>query len=251
MFLRAQELHEKKDIDKDISKTTNKTTTTISHKTDKPKLLLICDDVITAKQVRKLTDMNLNITISFLPPTKFHKMSAKIAKNVPNHMVHYPLEAFNYKHPEQNTLKVDDSFETINQTTKKLMRLYPNTKYLNNHTGSKFTSSDIAMDRLMRSFKENNLTFLDSKTSGKTVGKKYAKKYGVNFMIRDIFLDNIIEPDYIRAQLKKAVKIAIKNGKAIAIFHPHNISIKSIKNSKDILKDVDVIYIKDYDIQNR
>ena len=60
---------------------------------------------------------------------------------------------------------------------------------------------------------------------------------------RNIFLDNKEDSEYIKNQLKKAVKIARKRGYAIAIGHPHKITLTTLKNAKNILKNVQVVYI--------
>ncbi len=214
-------------------------------KTTEPILALICDDVVTQRQINAIKNMDLNITMSFLPPTKRHKNSAKIAKTVANYMVHYPLESLKRRVEEEGTLLVNDSYKTIHNRTKQLKAWYPGTNITNNHTGSRFTADHQAMDRLMRSLKKFNYVFLDSKTIGQTVAYKYASKHGVTLLQRDVFLDNILNKRYIRKQLKIVVAKARKNGRAIAIFHPHNISIQTIKNSKDMLKGIKLVYIKD------
>ncbi|RLA75636.1 MAG: divergent polysaccharide deacetylase family protein [Epsilonproteobacteria bacterium] len=223
---------------------TKKQNTNIIKKT-KPMLVLICDDVVTSSQINKINTIKENITISFLPPTSGHKNSAKIATSVSNYMVHYPMEAIGRKVEEENTIRIDDSYNTILKRTKQLKAWYPNANITNNHTGSLFTKDGQAMDRLMRSLKELNYIFLDSKTVGQTVAKKYADKHGVRLLQRDVFLDNIQNRQYIRKQLKIAVSVAKRKGKAIAIFHPHKLSVQTIKTSKDILKGVNIVYIKE------
>lgn len=216
-----------------------------STKQTRPIVALICDDVVTQRQIDKLKATGLAITISFLPPTYRHKNSAKIAKGVANYMVHYPLEALKRRVEEEGTLMVNDSYETMLTRTKQLKAWYPGTNITNNHTGSRFTADHQAMDRFMRSLKKLNYIFLDSRTIGQTVAKKYAQKHGVKLLQRDLFLDNIQNRKYIRKQLKILVAKAHRNGRAIAIFHPHNISIQTIKTSKDILNRVKLVYIKD------
>jgi len=214
-------------------------------KQTEPTIALICDDVVTQRQIDKLKATKLPITISFLPPTFRHKNSAKIAKGVANYMVHYPLEALKRRVEEEGTLMVDDSYKTMLARTKQLKAWYPGTNITNNHTGSRFTSNEQAMDRFMRSLKKFNYIFLDSRTTGQTVAKKYAQKHGVKLLQRDTFLDNIPTRRYIRKQLKMLVAKARQNGQAIAIFHPFDISIQTIETSKDILKAVKLVYIKD------
>ena len=44
-------------------------------------------------------------------------------------------------------------------------------------------------------------------------------------------------------QLKKAIKAAKKNGMAIAIGHPYGITFKTLKESKHLLKDLELVYV--------
>ncbi len=60
---------------------------------------------------------------------------------------------------------------------------------------------------------------------------------------RNIFLDNNKNKKYIQKQLKKAIKNAKKNGSAIAIGHPYNITFQTLKDSKHLLKDIELVYI--------
>ncbi len=209
----------------------------------KPKLAIVVDDVSFLSHVKTIQNIGYPITMAFLPPTSRHQNSAKIAQGLPYYMIHFPLEARSFKFAEANTLKISDSYETIEQRVQALRLLYPKAKYTNNHTGSKFTSNKQAMDKLMKALKKYNIGFLDSRTTSKSVAKQSAQKYGVNFLSRNIFLDNKQDRSYIRSQLKKAVNIAKKTGEAIAICHPKKITFQTLKNSKDLLKDVELVLV--------
>ena len=60
---------------------------------------------------------------------------------------------------------------------------------------------------------------------------------------RNIFLDNKKDKKYIQKQLKKAIKIAKKNGMAIAIGHPYGITFKTLKESKHLLEGLELVYV--------
>ncbi|MEA3316145.1 MAG: divergent polysaccharide deacetylase family protein, partial [Campylobacterota bacterium] len=210
----------------------------------KPKLIIIIDDVTTQRQIDKIKDIGYPVNMSFLPPIPRHKYSAKITKNLDYYMIHLPLEASSYKNNEDKTLLITDSYETIENRIKELKELYPNAKYINNHTGSKFTGDTESMDKLLRALKKYNLIFVDSRTTAKSVVKDVAKKYGMQVFSRNIFLDNKKDKEYITKQLKRAIKISKKHGSAIAIGHPYSITISTLKDVKDLLKDLDVIYME-------
>jgi uncharacterized protein len=241
---------EKKEIIKKIpvkidekSIITKKDTFTYDKK-DKPKLVILIDDVSTKAQKDKILNIGYTVNMAFLPPTKAHKDSASLAQSLPFHMIHFPMQASSaFKGEEIDTLRVTDSYETIEKRVKQLRAWYPNAIYTNNHTGSVFTENEEAVDKLFRALKKYNFIFVDSRTSAKSVIKKYAKKYDMPYIVRNTFIDN--ERDYksIQTQLKKAIEIAKKQGYAIAIGHPHNITLQVLKESKHLLKDVEPIYM--------
>jgi polysaccharide deacetylase 2 family uncharacterized protein YibQ len=213
-------------------------------KKSKPKIAIVIDDVTTQDQKDKILNMGYKINMAFLPPISGHPNSAKIALNLPFYMIHFPMQASSaFKNEEPNTLKITDSYETIEKRVKQLRDWYPNAIYTNNHTGSVFTENEEAMDKLFRALKRHNFIFVDSRTSNKSVAKKYAKKYDMPYIVRNTFIDNEQKYQYVQNQLKQAIEIAKKNGYSIAIGHPHNVTLQVLKDSKHLLKDVEPIFI--------
>lgn len=239
----AQELVKK--IDKEIAPIISKDEEQKPKTFDpnKPKMAIIIDDVSYKYQVKSILDIGYKVNMSFLPPTPRHDDSAKLAQKLPSYMVHLPLQASSFSHEEKDTLHIGDTLETIDKRIQQIRNWYPQAKYINNHTGSKFTADEKSMDILMQVLKKYDFKFIDSRTTAQTVAQKYAQKYGVEFYSRNIFLDNQLEYEYIQGQLKKAVAIAHKTGFSIAIGHPHEQTIKVLKNSKNLLKNIELIYV--------
>jgi len=210
---------------------------------NKPKLAIIIDDMTTKRQINSVLNIGYIVNMAFLPPTKGHKNSAKIATALDTYMIHLPLQASSSKYEEENTLYIHHSIEKIDKRIKNLKSLYPKAIFINNHTGSKFTSNQVAMDKLFQVLKKYNYTFIDSRTTAKSVAKISSKKYDVKMFSRNIFLDNKKDKSYIQNQLKKAIKSAKRNGMAIAIGHPYGITFKTLKESKHLLKDLDLVYV--------
>ncbi len=232
-------------LKKQKTKPTLKETTSINKKiyTNKPKLVLIIDDVAFGHEVKMIKSIPYKITPSFFPPTKRHPNTPFYAKEFKDYMVHVPMEAINFAHPEPNTLLTSDNYVTIKTKLDLIKKEFPKVKFINNHTGSKFTSNLQSMNYLFIALKSDNLGFVDSKTTPYSKALVVDKIHKIPLYCRDIFLDNVQNPNYIRNQLKKAIKLAKKRGYAIAIGHPHKITLETIKNSKDLLKQVDVITI--------
>ena len=210
----------------------------------KPKLVIIIDDVVSKSQKDKILNIGYPITMAFLPPNGVQKESAIIAQNLPFHMIHFPMQASkNFKNIEIDTLNISDSYEKIEARVKKLRDLYPNTTYTNNHTGSVFTENYEAMDKLFRALKKYNFIFVDSKTTPDSVAKELSIKYQMPYIVRDTFLDNDRSFTAIQNQLKDAIRVAKKQGFAIAIGHPYEVTFKVLKESKHLLNDVEPIFL--------
>ncbi|MFY9101341.1 divergent polysaccharide deacetylase family protein [Aliarcobacter cryaerophilus] len=210
----------------------------------KPKLVIIIDDVVSKSQKDKILNIGYPITMAFLPPNGVQKESAIIAQNLPFHMIHFPMQASkNFKNIEIDTLNISDSYEKIEARVKQLRDLYPNATYTNNHTGSVFTENYEAMDKLFRALKKYNFIFVDSKTTPNSVAKELSIKYQMPYIVRDTFLDNDRSFTAIQNQLKDAIRVAKKQGFAIAIGHPYEVTFKVLKESKHLLNDVEPIFL--------
>jgi len=209
----------------------------------KPKLVIIIDDVSFKGQVNKIKAIPFHVTPSFFPPTNRHPNTAIYAKEFSHYMIHLPLEAIHFNKPEPKTLNINDSYATILNRIKEVKKDFPKAKFINNHTGSTFTANKEAMLKLFRALKTEHLGFVDSKTTPYSKSQIADKTYRIPLYSRNIFLDNEENPEYIRNQLKKAIRIAKKRGYAIAIGHPHSVTLQTLKNSTDLLKNIDVVYI--------
>jgi len=209
----------------------------------KPMLAIIIDDVGTRSQVNAIKSLDLPLTMSFLPPSKARPNSAKLASHEKIYMVHLPLEAQSFSAEEPNTLRITDSQQKISERIREIKGMFPKVLYINNHTGSKFTSNEVAMNRLIFALNTNNISFIDSRTTAETKAPKVLKNFGLNYVARDVFLDHHMDKPYIKKQIKKAIKIAQKHGNAIAIGHPHANTILALSESKELLKNVDLVYI--------
>lgn len=249
---KKKEVKPQKNTEKNIKKDENQAKKQVVIKKEtklfvknKPKLAIIVDDVSFNAHVNSMKKVPYKITPSILPPTKAHPNTPDLAKKFSVYMVHLPLEALSHAHPEPRTLKKGESFQSINEWIKTIKQNFPHATYYNNHTGSKFTSDLKSMDKLFKSFKQNGIKFLDSKTTPNSKASQVAKKYGIKVLYRDVFLDNSFDPKSIKKQLKYAVKVAKQNGYAIAICHPHASTMKVLQNAQEILKDVQMVYVSE------
>ena len=72
--------------------------------------------------------------------------------------------------------------------------------------------------------------FLDSKTSKYSQGANVAAMEGVDYIARDVFLDNDNDHEKILKQFKKTENIARNKGFAVAIGHPKSQTFAALKD---------------------
>ena len=210
------------------------------------KLVIIIDDVATFEHAGMIKSLGLKITPSIFPATKTHPDTPSIARSFEFYMIHLPMQAKHFDSPEIGTLTINESYESMLAKIKKIRKDFPRAVYTNNHTGSRFTSDFNAMDRAYMALVDQGFIFVDSKTIAQTAVAKAAKKHNQPYISRDIFLDDNPSAAAVRRELVAAVNLAKKRGYAIAIGHPKKNTIAVIKESKNnILKDVEVVYLKD------
>lgn len=212
-------------------------------KRPKPKLCIIIDDMATREQVKALKATGLKLTPSFFPPDSTHPKTPILAREFDFFMVHLPLSAQHYANEELQTLYTSDTYEYILAEIARIKRSFSGLKFINNHTGSLFTSDTQAMRRLFRALQKHELVFVDSVTTSATKGAFVAKEFNQKPIKRDIFLDNDDKTPAIKDKIKEAVQIAHKNGFAIAIAHPKKNTFKALTQSKDLLQSVELVYL--------
>ncbi|MBI5206440.1 MAG: divergent polysaccharide deacetylase family protein [Candidatus Firestonebacteria bacterium] len=175
-------------------------------------------------KVRRFFDISAPITLAILPQLPFSRSIAldAIEKNF-EIMLHFPMEAFPDDYKENKTgpgaILESMSEEKIREILEENLISVPNVKGVNNHMGSKITSNENIMRIFLNMLKEKKLYFIDSLVTSESVSKKIGKKVGIKINTRDIFLDNIDEPQYIKEQINKLVNIALTHGSAIGIGH--------------------------------
>lgn len=206
------------------------------------KLAIIIDDVGTGEQAQKLIALPVRVTPSIFPPEYQRKDTRSLARGFEHYAIHLPMEASSAKN-NSATLRASDNYEKLNGVIAKLRADFPNAKFINNHTGSKFTADERAMQNLLRAMNEHGFLFIDSRTSPATKAKAAMKGLGMRYVHRDVFLDNQNSVAAVRKKLREAVTLAKKQGYAIAIGHPKSSTLRALANSADILGEVDLVYL--------
>ncbi|STQ85827.1 Divergent polysaccharide deacetylase [Helicobacter muridarum] len=118
-------------INKHLNKNTSK----------KPKLAIIIDDLAMPKDIEAFKVLDLKLNLSLFPQHVFSRHNSKMAKELEFYMIHLPLEANEFKQKGVRVINTGDSIEVIESYIKEIKQDFPNLRYINNHTGNRYTSS--------------------------------------------------------------------------------------------------------------
>lgn len=209
--------------------------------TDVKYVAIVIDDMgVSAKHTRDMISIKAPLTSSFLTYGNNLKEFYEAAKYAGHEIImHTPMEPKVEADLAPDTLRVQMSDEEIREGFLKMLSKFEDVdlKGINNHMGSRFTESAAKLDVVMSVLKEKGLFFLDSKTSQYSQGREVAQMEGVQYITRDVFLDNENDYQYVMNQLQQTETIALKNGYAVAIGHPKDATYKALKDWLQTLED--------------
>jgi len=197
----------------------------------KPLVAIIIDDMGYRKAVgERFLELDMELSFSFLPFGPHTKdLSQKAGQLGKDILLHLPMEPNDLKSdPGLGALMVSMNKKTIQKIFKKDLAEVPMAIGVNNHMGSRFTSSPKAMRIVLEQIRAEGLFFLDSLTTSKSVGFSMAGAMGIKTIKRDVFLDNNLNKKKIINQLESLVKIAEKHGQAIGIGHPNRETLDAV-----------------------
>lgn len=163
------------------------------------------------------------VTYSVLPQLPYSRVIAQRAhKHGKEIMLHMPMQATDGRALGPGGLHRALSRAEFAHRVRRNLATVPYASGVNNHMGSLLTRDPGVMRWLMRELKcFKDLYFVDSRTDSRSVAREYAREAGLANANRDVFLDNEVDPAYIRGQLKALIAKARERGTAIGIGHPY------------------------------
>jgi len=167
------------------------------------------------------------VALSFLPFAESTPFLAEAASQR-GHLVlaHVPMQALNGKDPGPMGLKPEMTRDEIARRLGWNLARVPGLVGINNHEGSRFTADASALEPVMAYLKARHLFFFDSRTGPESAVRTTASAAGVMTGARDIFLDDDPRPLAVSAELEMLAREAKRTGVAIAIGHPHDVTLK-------------------------
>lgn len=219
-----------------------------------PAIAIVIDDLgADPSRTRRVAALPPEIAMSFLPYADSVPQQAQMAAAAGHDvMVHMPMQAEAYRHadPGPMALRVDlPQAEIVRRLDWALARV-PGFIGVNNHMGSRFTETREAMMPAMRVLAErarssNNFFFFDSVTSPRSVGTQVARSFGMVSAGRDIFLDDTQTAAEVSYELGQLEHIARTRGVALAIGHPHDVTLSVLERWCANLKGFRLVHVRD------
>ena len=196
------------------------------------RLAIVLDDLGSDRSVADaIFALQVPITLSVLP---YHAHSQEIAQEARKHgcevMLHLPMQSVANETPERQELRPGLKREEVEAIVNKMLESVPEADGVNNHQGSQATSNGALMDELMPVLRDAGVFYVDSRTTAETVAYETAKRAGVKTAFRNVpFLDDVQNKPAVKRQLQIAIRGAKEKGEAIAIGHPHAVTLDALR----------------------
>lgn len=198
-----------------------------------PTIAIIIDDMgANAYEGRRLIDMEQPLTLAFLPYRRHTTELATLAhRNHKEVMLHAPMDNTRSIGLGAGGLTVDMDKVTLTQTLRRALHAIPHVQGVNNHMGSLLTQLPEPMAWVMEELDHYPLYFVDSRTIATTVAGQVAAERNIPSLTRDVFLDHEQTEEFVHQQFQQLIRKARENGTAIAIGHPHTVTVDYLEKA--------------------
>ncbi len=191
-----------------------------------PAIAICIDDMGgDANGTAKAMALPQDVTLSFLPYAAATPALALQSKEMGHEVLaHVPMEPIGPSDPGPKALKIGapDNAERLAWALARV----PGLSGINNHEGSKFSGDAASLVPVVQMLSEKRLFFFDSRTIGRSQIVRVSHQHGVESAGRDVFLDNVLTDAAVKARLNELADKAKKSGIAIAIGHPHGVTLR-------------------------
>ena len=196
-------------------------------------LVLIIDDMGNSIELgQRAIDLPGAINYAFLPHLHYSKQLAHTAHQQGKEiLLHLPMSNLAERPAGAGKLSPIMDKPQFLQTLRDDLHTIPHVSGVNNHMGSLLTQLQQPMNWLMAELKQQNLYFIDSRTSPLTVAALQAQSHQLATTSRDIFLDNQRTSDALSRQFERVILLAKQQGVAVAIAHPHEETLAFLKQA--------------------
>jgi polysaccharide deacetylase 2 family uncharacterized protein YibQ len=199
----------------------------------RPTITIVVDDMgVMHPNTRIATELPGPLTLAWFPFADRLAEQIDVAMRRGHETVlHMPMQAFTNSIAQTgpDPLRIDlPPAENIARLQTAIAAI-PTACGLNNHMGSVATRNVPLMELMAAIAREHEMLFLDSLTINHSVALQQARLAQVPAIARDVFLDDSPNRAAIRAQLALTEKVALRDGRAVAIGHPRKATLEALQ----------------------
>lgn len=197
----------------------------------KAMIAIVIDDMgLDQRRTAKAIKLPGPLTLAFLPyASDLPRQTAAARAKGHELMVHVSMQPLGADNPGPNALTTDLPPGEIKRRLDWALAAFEGYVGINNHMGSRFTTDRAGMAVVMAELKARGLLFLDSRTGQSSVGSSIATAQEVPHATRHVFLDHELSAGGVARQLAETERIARQAGFAVAIGHPHDVTIAALE----------------------
>lgn len=189
-------------------------------------ILLLIDDMGNKASDARAFDLPNEVAFAILPHTPFSERFSHQANDEARDIIlHMPMEALSGLNMGPGGISSEMSNNQIKALIASAHQSVPGAIGMNNHMGSKLTQLTRPMQAAMEYLTSHQMFFLDSRTTRFSRAEKIARTYGIPVARRHVFLDHVQETGHIDFQFRRLIHKAKKQGFAIGIGHPHQVTL--------------------------
>lgn len=194
-------------------------------------LALVVDDLgRSVEDVDRLAALGVPLSYAVLPfESRTPEVVAALARHDAEVLLHLPMEGRNGADPGPGALTLGMGRRRMLAATREALAAVPGAAGVNNHMGSVLSAHASSMRLVLGELAARGLFFVDSRTTADTVGYAAARQLGMPAAQRDVFLDPDLDPEAIRGQFHRLLEVAHREGSAVAIAHPHPVTLRVLE----------------------
>ncbi|MCL2243946.1 MAG: divergent polysaccharide deacetylase family protein [Treponema sp.] len=184
-------------------------------------LVFVIDDAgNNLRELEPFLKIPVPLTIAVLPGLPYSAEAARRIRAAGKEVfLHQPMEAIGAQNPGPGAIYSGMSAEEIRSILERNVAEVGPIAGINNHQGSKITMDSGAVETILAFCAENNLHFLDSRTTAESIVPAVAQKMGIRIAERNVFIDNENDRDSMLHYISTALARSKEYGSAVMIGH--------------------------------
>lgn len=187
-----------------------------------PVVSIVVDDLgDRLKRAAQVVELPGPVVCAVLPRSPHARRVAEMAhRRGKEVIVHLPMETVGDEALGPAGLRADMVRGRFVAGLRASLNRVPHAIGASNHMGSLLTQRHRPMRWLMQELARKNRLFLDSRTTAATVAERQAERAGIDFVRRDVFLDQPSGREAVERALGHLAREARRRGYAVGVAHP-------------------------------